>query len=156
MRSKVMRYWCVLMVLLCSLSAETKMVEGTAAQRFSTGGSQKSPNEDVQVIEMTARKYEFSPSALHVKAGTKVLLKITAIDREHGFKITANPEGAELSVDPGLEFVSPQPRNGWRLNNGEETTVEFVAKRAGTYEFKCSVVCGFGHGRMQGKLVVDP
>jgi cytochrome c oxidase subunit II len=145
MPSKAVRHWCVLMVLICSLSAVPKMAERTAAQ-----------DQDVQVIEMTAKKYEFSPSTLHVKAGTKVLLRITAIDREHGFKIAANPEGAEPSVDPGLKFASPQPRDGWRLNKGQETTVDFVAKRPGSYEFKCSVVCGFGHGRMKGQLIVDP
>ena len=43
--------------------------------------------QEVQVIEMTAKKYEYSPSPLRVKRGTKVQLRITALDRTHGFKI---------------------------------------------------------------------
>jgi heme/copper-type cytochrome/quinol oxidase subunit 2 len=31
----------------------------------------------------------------------------------------------------------------------------FVAERAGTYEFKCTVVCDIHHGRMKGTLVVE-
>jgi heme/copper-type cytochrome/quinol oxidase subunit 2 len=49
------------------------------------------------------------------------------------------------------------PRHdAWKLNKGEETTIAFVAKTPGTYDFKCTVVCGFGHGRMKGQLIVDP
>lgn len=152
MHSKALRYWCVGMVLLCALAWEPKTAKVTASHRFSVAAPQ---DQDAQVIEMTAKKYEFSPSVVRVRAGTKLLLKITAIDREHGFKIAANPEGAGPAADPGLEFVWPQPHDGWRLNKGQETTVEFVARRSGSYEFNCSVVCGFGHGRMKGRLVVD-
>ena len=42
--------------------------------------------QDVQVIELTAKKYEYSPSPVQVKAGTKVRLKITAVDHDHGFQ----------------------------------------------------------------------
>jgi hypothetical protein len=36
----------------------------------------------VQVIEVTAKKYEFNPSPIRVKQVTKVQLKIRATDRE--------------------------------------------------------------------------
>jgi len=36
--------------------------------------------ESAQVIDVTAKKYEFSPSPIRVKQGTKVQLKITATD----------------------------------------------------------------------------
>jgi heme/copper-type cytochrome/quinol oxidase subunit 2 len=104
---------------------------------------------------MTAKKYEFSPSRVHVKSGIKVQLKITALDRDHGFKIPVLPDGADSSAHAGLEFVSPQGNDGWKLKKGQETTIEFVAKTAGTYEFTCSVACGIHHGRMKGQLIVD-
>ena len=40
-------------------------------------------NQDVLVIEITARKYEYSISPVHVRLGTKVQLKITATDHDH-------------------------------------------------------------------------
>lgn len=112
--------------------------------------------QNVQVIQMAAKKYEYSPSPVHVKRGTKVQLKITAIDRDHGFSIATVPEGADATAPAGLEFRSPQPKDNWKLKEGRETTIEFLALRAGIYEFRCSVPCGLGHGRMKGQFVVDP
>jgi heme/copper-type cytochrome/quinol oxidase subunit 2 len=45
-----------------------------------------------------AKKYEYSNSPVHVKVGTKVQLKITAMDHDHGFKIASTPDGAS-SID---------------------------------------------------------
>src|SRR6516162_8350920 len=56
--------------------------------------------QQVQVVELKAKKYEYVPSPVHVKAGTKVQLKITAVDHDHGFKITTVPNGAESSGKP--------------------------------------------------------
>lgn len=111
-------------------------------------------DESAQIIEMTARKYEFSPSPVHVKLGVRVELKITATDRDHGFTIVRDPVGDDTSPHPGLMFITPA--DDWRLKKGKETTVEFVARAPGTYQFNCSVVCGLHHGRMKGLLIVDP
>lgn len=110
-------------------------------------------DQKVQVIELTAKKYEYSPSPAHVKAGAKVQLKITAIDHDHGFKIATLPDGSESRNNPGLLFASPQ--DCWELRKGETTTVEFVAQAPGTYTFKCCHTCGFGHRGMKSQLVVD-
>ena len=110
--------------------------------------------ENAQVIEMTAKKYEYNPSILHVKKGTRVQLKIKALDRAHGFKIALYPEGAEEKGAPGLLFDSPP--NDWRIEKDKVEQIEFVAAQAGTYDFKCSRFCGFGHPRMKGQLVVEP
>jgi len=114
----------------------------------------KTADQSVQVIEMTARKYEFSPSPVHVKLGMKIELKITALDRDHGFTIVRDPVGEDTSPHPGLVFRSPS--DGWKLKRGKETIIELVARVPGTYEFNCSLVCGLHHGRMKGRLVVDP
>jgi hypothetical protein len=37
-------------------------------------------NDSVQVIEVTAKKYEYSPAPIPVKSGAKIQLKITATD----------------------------------------------------------------------------
>jgi|SRR5579864_3698969 len=107
-----------------------------------------------QVIEISAKRYEFDPSPIHVKVGTKVQLKITATDHDHGFKLLPYPDGAPQTGDAGLAFIDHQ--DCWKIEKGQTVTVEFVAKTAGTYTFKCCVFCGFSHGKMKGALIVDP
>ena len=145
MGSNLIHYLCVSTALLSvlKLGEEPKIRAQTKDQ-------------DVRVVSMTAKKYAFSPSPLHVNAGMRIQLKITAIDRDHGFKIAIVPEDADAPIHPGLEFSRPQQNNGWKLKKGEETKIEFVARTPGTYEFRCSVDCGIHHGRMKGQLIVDP
>ena len=120
-------------------------------------GAQSGPAQtaapQVKVIEMTAKKYAYTPSEIRVKKGTRVQLKIRAIDRTHGFKIALYPEGASESGGPGLKF-DPQQDN-FKLAKNEERVIEFVAERAGSYPFKCSVFCGLGHSGMKGLLIVE-
>ena len=88
-------------------------------------------------IKMTAKKYEFSPAEIRVKQGERVRLLITATDRKHGIQIE------ELGIKTELPV-------------GKETAVEFTAPKPGTYEFKCSVRCGWRHSWMKGTLIVEP
>jgi cytochrome c oxidase subunit II len=113
----------------------------------------RAQNQDVQVIEIMAKKYEYSISPIHVKAGTKVQLKITATDHDHGFKIGAVPDGAQPNGTPGLVFTSEQ--DCWQLKKGETVTIDFLARSPGTYTFKCCHTCGLGHKGMKGQIVVD-
>ncbi|SRR5579871_5298841 len=87
-------------------------------------------------IQMTAKKYEFSPSTIRVKQGDHVKLTITSLDRDHGIQIEA--------------FQIKE-----KLPKGQAVTVEFTADKAGTFPFKCSVFCGMGHGKMKGELIVE-
>ncbi len=98
---------------------------------------QGSSETEVREIRMTARKYRFDPKEIRVREGERVRLLITALDRKHGIRIK----------EFGIKTV---------LEKGKETVVEFVAERAGEYKFKCSVRCGWRHGSMKGKLIVEP
>ncbi len=109
----------------------------------------------VQVIEMTARKYEYNPSPLRVKRGAKVQLRITALDRTHGFKINLSPDGSDTKSGLGLIFSSNND-DCFKLEKGAPTVVEFVARTPGTYSFHCCNRCGIGHGGMKGQIVVEP
>ena len=111
--------------------------------------------QEVQVIEMTAKKYEYSPSPLRVKRGAKVQLRITALDRTHGFKINLSPDGSDKKSDLGLIFSSNND-DCFKLEKGVPTVVEFVARTPGTYSFHCCNRCGIGHGGMKGQIVVEP
>lgn len=106
----------------------------TLAYALSAPAQDTAPGADA--IKMTAKKYEFTPDTVTVKKGDHVRLLITALDRAHGIKIDA------FHVDK-------------KLPKGEEVTVEFVADRAGTFPFECSVFCGMGHRKMKGKLIVE-
>src|SRR5262245_32425185 len=86
-------------------------------------------------IQMTAKKYEFSPSPVTVTKGQPVKLEVTAMDKTHGIEIK------EFKVKAKLE-------------KGKMTVVEFTPDKAGEFEIKCSEFCGLGHGHMKGKLVV--
>jgi cytochrome c oxidase subunit 2 len=102
-----------------------------AAQAASQGG----PSE-VHEITMTAKNYGFDPSVITVKKGEKLRLIITATDCDHEFKLDA------FRIDQVLK-------------KGDPTTIEFSADKVGTFEFKSSVYCGRGHGKMKGKLIVE-
>ena len=108
---------------------------------------------DTKVIELIAKQYDFAPEEIHVKKGARVQLKVRAADRSHGLKMSLYPDGADQSGPPGLKIDPPQVN--WKIEKDEERIIEFVAERAGTYGFKCSIFCGLGHGGMRGKLVVE-
>ena len=113
----------------------------------------RATSSDAQLIEITAKKYEYSNSPVHVKVGTKVQLKITAIDHDHGFRISSAPDGASSREKPGLVFASEQ--ECWQLKQGETTMIEFLAQTPGTYSFKCCHTCGLGHRGMKGQIIVE-
>ena len=91
-----------------------------------------------RAIEIIASRFQFEPATLQVTEGDRVRLTLRSTDTDHGFSIR------KLNVKVGVP------------KGGEPVTVELLADRAGTYEFKCSEYCGSGHGRMKGQLVVTP
>jgi heme/copper-type cytochrome/quinol oxidase subunit 2 len=107
-----------------------------------------------RVIEMTAANYEFAPSSVHVKVGETVRLSITATDKAHGVRIKpialGSPEGSApgLQITPGTDCV--------KFKKKGTGTIDFAAQSPGTYEFECCKLCGFGHGKMKGEIIVDP
>ena len=119
------------------------------ALSFSGPSSVRAQTQEVQVIEITARKYEYSGSPIHVKLGSKVQLKINATDHDHGFKIDGDTSGGTH----GLVFTSEQ--DCWLLKKGETTLIEFLAQTPGTYTFKCCHTCGLRHKGMKGEIIVD-
>ena len=89
-------------------------------------------------FQVTASKYEFTPTEIQVDEGDTVVLELRSTDVEHGLEIK------ELKVKVEIP------------KTGETVRTEFVARKAGTYAFKCSEYCGSGHSRMRGKLIVRP
>ena len=90
----------------------------------------------VKRMSITAKQFEFTPEILQVKQGTHIILEIESLDVTHGFKIEKY----------GINVTIPEKR---------KVTVEFYAREAGTYPFKCSHFCGVGHLGMKGKIVIE-
>ena len=111
----------------------------------------RAPGE-VQVIDVSAKKYEFAPAEIHVKVGARVQIKLHPTDKTHGIKLQPNSEGSNPQGPAGLRFIG---QSSIHAGKNEEAVLEFVAERAGTYLFECSKFCGLGHKGMRGKLVVE-
>ncbi len=111
---------------------------------------------DTQVIEVSAKKYEFTPAEIRVKKGAQVELKVTSTDRDHGIEISPYAEGAGKKGEPGLQFDPSVKKPEFKLPKDQAVTIKFTAVQAGTYVFKCSVFCGMGHRGMKGQIVVEP
>ena len=92
--------------------------------------------QGIHEIQVTLRKFEFSPGLLRVRKGEQVKLIMAAADHDHGFKLD--------------DFNINQ-----KIPKGTTVVVEFTADKAGTFQFRCSSVCGFGHRGMKGTLVVE-
>lgn len=98
----------------------------------SEGASSGSTSGEVKEITLTGTNFDWEPKEIRVKKGDKV--KLTLVNKEgmHGVEIA----DFKVKIDkPGSK--------------------EFVADKAGTFEFKCSIMCGNGHGTMVGKLIVE-
>ncbi len=89
-----------------------------------------------QVIKITAKRFEYSPNVITIKAGVPVVLEFTSLDRMHGFTVP-DLGGIRATIEPG-----------------KVTQVRIVAPKAGTYEFHCDIFCGDGHEGMTGKIIV--
>jgi cytochrome c oxidase subunit 2 len=137
-----------LLPIFLSFVALALVVDGALAAASNAGG-----DEPVQVITVSATKYKFQPSPIRVKRGSRVQLKVTAIDHVHGFRIAPRPEGGD-NGKPGLVFSSADACT--RIEKGQTATIEFVAETPGTYPFKCCVHCGWHHRSMHSELIVEP
>jgi cytochrome c oxidase subunit 2 len=61
---------------------------------------------------------------------------MAAVDHDHGFKLD------EFDINE-------------KVRKGATAKVEFTASKLGTFQFRCSSVCGIGHRGMKGTVVVE-
>ena len=80
-------------------------------------------------IEITARRFTYTPAEISVKKGEPVVLVFHTEDVTHGIKFK------EL----GLQMEIPK---------AQESELKFTADKAGDFIGHCSHFCGTGHGSM--------
>ena len=92
-------------------------------------------SDNPKVIEITAKKFEFTPNEITLKKGEPVILRLTSSDRVHGFM------SKPLKIDTDIP---------------DDTTkdVAVTPDTAGDFTVICDHYCGTGHGNMKMKVTV--
>jgi cytochrome c oxidase subunit 2 len=99
-------------------------------------GASRLAAETPAEIRISAKKFEFHPNKVTVKAGQPVVLVLSSEDRIHGFKM---PDlGVRTDIVPG-----------------QETRLDLRPAKPGSFTFFCDVFCGGGHEDMDGTLIVE-
>ena len=91
--------------------------------------------ENEQIIQITAKRFEYSPKEITLKKGVPVVLEFTSLDRLHGFDCPS----LKLRLD---------------IYPGKVNTLRFTPDKAGTFPFHCDNFCGSGHEGMKGTIIV--
>jgi len=105
---------------------------GGAALLASVAGAQPQP----RVIRIVARRFQYEPAEIPLKAGETVLLELQALDFTHGFNVPALNARADLL--PGLIVK-----------------LEIRPTAPGKIDFLCDNFCGDGHEDMSGRFIVS-
>jgi cytochrome c oxidase subunit 2 len=88
-----------------------------------------------QVIKITAKKFDYTPSGITLKKGVPVILELTTSDILMGFNL---PDlGIRTDIIPG-----------------QLARVRLVPQKTGSFPFHCDIFCGIGHEDMQGIITV--
>ena len=99
-------------------------------------GAARVHGDSPKVIEITAKKFEFSPAEVKIARGVPVTLRLKSLDRVHGF----------LQKDLGLDAT---------IEPTQATDVTIEPATAGRYLVICDDYCGSGHGNMKMTIVVE-
>jgi cytochrome c oxidase subunit II len=88
-----------------------------------------------QRIEITAKRFSFTPGEITLKKGQPVVLVLKSMDVGHGLRIR------DLGVD-------------MKVKAGQTAEVTITPDKLGDFVGHCSVFCGSGHGSMSITLHV--
>ena len=89
-----------------------------------------------RVINITTKRFGFTPNLITLKKGETVKLRLNSEDVTHGFFTKA------LQLD---ELVVP----------GQPTEVTLTPQQEGRFTTSCDHFCGAGHGNMVMTIVVE-
>ena len=114
----------------------TSKKSDTTSQTSKTSDSPKEATKNAATgkvvdIKVMAKDFEYDKKEIHVKKGDKVRITLQSDDGGHGFAL---PD--------------------FNVNIRGNKSAEFIADKTGTFEYHCSIICGTGHSKMIGKLIV--
>jgi cytochrome c oxidase subunit 2 len=104
-----------------------------------------SPFANPQLRELAPGRYElyiraqiwtFTPSEVHIPAGSTVTFYVTSMDVQHGIKLMKT--NINMMILPG-----------------QVSTLKATFNEPGTYQFVCHEYCGAAHHTMFGQINVD-
>jgi cytochrome c oxidase subunit 2 len=116
---------------IAKICVPTLMLAGVVAMSIKPARSQNGP----RVIEITAKRFGFSPNQVTVKKGETVVLRLHSEDVTHGF--FSRP----LKISSDIAASAP-------------TDITITPQAAGTYPVICDHFCGSGHGNMHMSIEV--
>lgn len=99
-------------------------------------GAKGARADQVPVIEITAKRFAFSPDKITLKKGQTVKLRLHSEDVTHGFFLRP------LHLDEEIPA-------------GESIDVTVTPDTAGTFTTICDHFCGANHGNMNMTIVVE-
>jgi Heme/copper-type cytochrome/quinol oxidases, subunit 2 len=85
-----------------------------------------------KAITIDAKNFEFDQTEIKVNKGDTVSITLKNSQGNHGIEL-----------------------KGYNKEIKGDQTVTFVADQAGEFEYLCSIMCGAGHAKMTGKLIVS-
>ena len=113
------------------LAAACGITLAAVAPKANLAGAAVNP----KVIEISAKKFQFTPSEITLKKGEPVILRLTSTDRVHGFM--SKPFKIDTDIPPD-----------------KTTDIAVTPATAGNFTIICDHYCGTGHGNMKMKVTV--
>lgn len=108
---------------------------GAAAGGLGALASAVAAQPQERIIKVVAKKFEFTPSEIHLKKSIPVVLELTSLDVVMGFNL---PDfGLRADIVPGVT-----------------SRVRFTPDKVGEFPFHCDIFCGSGHEDMTGVITV--
>ncbi len=119
------------------LRALTLRAVALAALAAATAGARAPARAaEPRVVEIVARRFQFTPNVVTLRKGEPVILRLRSEDVTHGF--FQRPLGIDTVIVPG-----------------KVTEVPLTPTASGRYAVICHHFCGAGHGNMKMTIAVE-
>jgi cytochrome c oxidase subunit 2 len=99
-------------------------------------GTSQVQADGIPVVEITAKRFAFSPDKITLKKGQAVKLRLHSDDVTHGFFLRP------LKIDE-------------EIPGGQTKEITVTPQTAGTFTTICDHFCGANHGNMNMTIVVE-
>ncbi len=103
---------------------------------LTASSARRAQADDVPVVEITAKRFAFSPDKITLKKGQTVKIRLHSEDVTHGFFLRP------LKLDEEIPA-------------GQTAEVTVTPEAAGTFTTICDHFCGANHGNMNMTIVVE-